>query len=487
MELSNIVSENGKELSFNIKNIDLPYLNGLTRIIMSEISSYAFDHMEIIHNSSVINNNKILNKISMIPIDKSIAFIINVKNDKNIKMHVTSSDMKFYQLNDIEFIKYLSGLGEKRYANKFKEYEKQGIIIESENGDEEIPEPTNVIELKKYLEENKNKSEISLHNLVEQDLQIVTLEPDGIFEAYGVAIPGIPKTHVKWQQGLAFKKQKKNVKKSETFQEWNLIIDDIIKDLMKIQSEEEFKKNKYIDLLFHVLSIKTPVMSEGKVVCEAPIDIIKNTTTPQYEDFLNIEWTDEFKKFIVIKIEEIIEKICVHIYKMDLKTHENYERCIPCIDQVSHLLKIDRKDIYNIERLNEYAVTIESNTRLSSILWNQSINIFVNKIDKLSNNIDVMVNVYLTEHKHQENGYILRLNGISHTLGNVIIHELRKESKISNCAYTHTHPLNEYIEIHIKWKKPTTNPKQSTTNILRQILNRNKIYIQQIPLIDQIS
>ena len=216
MEILNIISEdNGKDLSFNIKNIELPYLNGITRIIMSDIPSYAFSHIEIIHNDSVINNTKITKKIEIVPIDKPIGFVISVKNDTNCKVHVTTSDMKLYNINDSEFKKYLSGLKEKRYKNRVKQYEKHGINIESYTENEEEDSITK--ELKDYLEDNKDIIDTNLEDLIQKDLQIVTLDIDDVFEVYGVSIPGIPSDHVKWQQGFGFKKQCKNVKKSETF------------------------------------------------------------------------------------------------------------------------------------------------------------------------------------------------------------------------------------------------------------------------------
>lgn len=461
MELSNIISnEDGKDLSFDIKNLDIPYLNGITRIIMSEIPSYAFDHLNVINNTSTINNDKIKNKILMIPIDKPIAFTINVKNTTDLLMHVTSSDMKFYKLNDPEFQEYLNGLDKKILHRRIREYKNQGIDV----NDMEINEVDKTYvdeDLAVYLDKHKNDSEIDISNVVQENLQITILDVGEELELYGVSIPGIPKDHVKWQQGFAFKQQKKNVIISDTFVKWDDKIESIIEDLKTIKTKDDYNKNKYIDLLFHVLNMKNG-----------------------FDTFQQIKWTKSIKQTIQKETKQLIENMCGHIYNMDLKEYNEYQRCIPCIEKVAHLLKIESTDIYKLEKLPEYSVTIESNTRKSSLIWNQAISIFIKKIEDLLKNIEYIVGSNLTV---QESGYILKLNNISYTLANIIVHEMRKESKISLCSYRNTHPLNEYIEIYFKWKKEVTNPQQNTTNILKQILNRSKMYINKIPLIDQIN
>jgi len=472
MELSNLVSDNhGKELSFYIKNIDLPYLNGLTRTIMSDISSYAFDHLEIINNTSIINNNNITNRLSMIPIDHPVAFIIDVKNDNPVSMHVTSSDITLYNLNDLEFQKYLNGLNKKKQLHKANQYREHDIEVDDTK--EEVEIPINQ-KLKEYLEKNQNILKIELTNLIEKDLQIITLEPNGKFEAYGVSIPGKPSDHVKWQQGFAFKRQNKNIHKSTKFTTWVDIINTIIDSVTNIKSEAEFKNNKYIDLITYVLRESSDSFDESKKI---------EGEDPKYSEFKRLNWTKELKKKMIVKIQETIKKICDHVYNMDLKTYDEYQRCIPCIERISHLLKIEIKDIYEIEKLNEYIVTINSNTRLSKILWNQSTTVLSNMIEELNGNIESIINSNLVENKNQENGFTLKLNNIFHTLGNIIVFELRKDSKISHCSYTHSHPLNKYIEVCIKWKKSNTNPKQNAINTFKKILDQSVVYIKQIPLI----
>lgn len=483
MELSNIqATSDNKDLTFNIKNIDLPYLNGINRTILSEIPSYALHHIEIVKNTTVINNNKLEKKISLIPVDKPIGFTLKVKNDTNLKMHVTSSDMKLYNLNDPEFAEYFTTLPAKRHQNRVEQYEEQGISIEEEvdPNAKTIPE-----DLANYLKENEN-TEVNLEGLIEKDIQILILDVGQELEVYGVSIPGIPQTNVKWQQGYSFFSQVKLVNISKQFSSWENIIKNIINELSKIDSENSFNKNKNIGLLFHILRTESPITINDKTyTCHDGIvtDIVK----PKYTDFQKIKWSKEMKEFITVSILNIIENICKHIHDMDLKHYYEYQRCISCMDQISHILKLEPNSIYELEPLNKYKVTINSNTRQASLLWNQAINIFAKKIEKLINDIDVKVNVHLKENKNQENGFILKLDNYSHSIGNVIVYELRKESKISNCSYTHTHPLNNYIELHMKWKKEGTNPKQRTINILTTALNRAKTYLEQIPLIDHIN
>lgn len=116
MVFSNLV-HNKNRLHFKISNVDLSIVNALRRIILSEIPSVAFyfdiydqekKYINIISNTSVLHNEFLSHRLSLIPLyfdQQEIAkfdsdeykFVINKKNIGNDVILVTTKDFEIYK------------------------------------------------------------------------------------------------------------------------------------------------------------------------------------------------------------------------------------------------------------------------------------------------------------------------------------------------------------------------------------------------------
>ena len=115
MSISNIVTED-ELLTLEISDVDLSFINAIRRIILSEIPCIAFrtepyddSTVNIIKNTSSLHNEFISHRIGMIPIhikdidnfeESNYKFILNVKNEKNVKIDVTTKDINVYELDN---------------------------------------------------------------------------------------------------------------------------------------------------------------------------------------------------------------------------------------------------------------------------------------------------------------------------------------------------------------------------------------------------
>jgi DNA-directed RNA polymerase subunit L len=107
------LEKNENSIRFEIKNIDKSILNGIRRIILSEIPMIAFNDKDIniITNTNDFHNEFIANRISLIPPHftenetynfkkENYTFKISKKNNTNDTIKVTSKDIKIYDINN---------------------------------------------------------------------------------------------------------------------------------------------------------------------------------------------------------------------------------------------------------------------------------------------------------------------------------------------------------------------------------------------------
>jgi DNA-directed RNA polymerase subunit L len=107
------IQKNEKSIRFIIKNIDKSILNGLRRIILSEIPMVAFDDKDIniLKNTNDFHNEFIANRIALIPPHfnenettnfkkEDYTFKISKKNNTNSVIKVTSADINIYDVNN---------------------------------------------------------------------------------------------------------------------------------------------------------------------------------------------------------------------------------------------------------------------------------------------------------------------------------------------------------------------------------------------------
>lgn len=101
---SNIETEDNT-ITFKLKNIDntvpIPFANALRRIMMAEIKTVGIDKdsINIIYNKSVLNNDFIKERLSLLPIKHTDKF-----NDYNIKINIENTDLDIKEIyaRDIE-------------------------------------------------------------------------------------------------------------------------------------------------------------------------------------------------------------------------------------------------------------------------------------------------------------------------------------------------------------------------------------------------
>lgn len=119
---SNLKSISSRDISFEIKDVDIAVINSLRRILLSEIPNVGFffnpddfsddKDIKIIHNDSPLHNEFMQHRIALIPInvntdelenwnDSEYSFRIEKTNNTNSLMSVYTSDFKVYDKNNV--------------------------------------------------------------------------------------------------------------------------------------------------------------------------------------------------------------------------------------------------------------------------------------------------------------------------------------------------------------------------------------------------
>lgn len=96
----NIIKHSNFFAEFDIKNIPLSIVNGIRRMIYSDVESYCFSNINIIENTSVLHEQYLEHRISLIPllnkeyIKENITFELKHENKTNDNKIIYSHDIK---------------------------------------------------------------------------------------------------------------------------------------------------------------------------------------------------------------------------------------------------------------------------------------------------------------------------------------------------------------------------------------------------------
>ena len=108
-----VLNTDNKKISIKLKGVSLEYANALRRICLNGVPIFAIDTIDIIENSSVIADEDLAHRLSLIPIktelsrfDESDSRVIFTLDSGDIKSPrtVTSADL----LSKVEVVKPIS-------------------------------------------------------------------------------------------------------------------------------------------------------------------------------------------------------------------------------------------------------------------------------------------------------------------------------------------------------------------------------------------
>ena len=108
-----VVKSTEDDMQLDIEGVDVSMVNALRRILLSEIPNVAFDpeHINIIRNTCSLHNEFLAHRLGLIPIcmdadeidrfenPTSYKFVIDVKNNTNAMMTVTTEHIKILDAN----------------------------------------------------------------------------------------------------------------------------------------------------------------------------------------------------------------------------------------------------------------------------------------------------------------------------------------------------------------------------------------------------
>lgn len=93
-----LINKDDNNYEFIIYNLETEYINGLRRVLYSKLKSYRIDKEKtyFIKNDTLINNEIISHRLSLIPINttKNINFYLSKNNNTNDIMNIYSNDLK---------------------------------------------------------------------------------------------------------------------------------------------------------------------------------------------------------------------------------------------------------------------------------------------------------------------------------------------------------------------------------------------------------
>lgn len=453
MEITKLSSDS-KEHVFTISNIELPYINGIRRIVLGELPSYAIDHVKIIENTGKVNNDKLTTKINLLPVNQPIAVSVKYKNDGLVPVDVTSSDLVLYHVGTSKFQKYMEDAFHRninvKNAMRHKIVGNTYVtpIVANSNKytcDERV---------KAYIDEQDDENPEELR--MEQDIHLITLDVGESIDLYGISFPGKPHDNVKYQQGNAFFRVCKKVVCNDL--DWKKHIIAIIDLVTTIKTKEEYDKHKIL------------------------IDKILYTTN-NYAEYTSIKFTPAYTKKLKIETKNIIRDTCKQVYNGEIETYDHYNRCMPCLQKIAYILNIDQSVLYTTECLPKYQFTLRTNTIPCVSLWNKSRKLLGRKCSKFLSNIKQIVKTGVVKHGSMEHGYYVNFPDTTHTMGNIMVHELLKEDSLDICSYVHEHPLHTNIRVVLKFKKQPKEPEQALLDVFQSALSRSVEYIRTIPKI----
>jgi DNA-directed RNA polymerase subunit L len=450
-------NDNKKHMEFILTSIQLPYLNGVRRCILGEYTSYAVDHIEYVENTSRINNDKLTTKMSLLPVSQPMGFSVTYMNNELVPMDVTTDDLKLYRLDDPWFHTHM----ETSFVKKQRVTDENQRKIVTNNYVKSIKTHVPYVmnqRIKEYLDSDDSKCQDD--PVIPPDIHLISLMPGECIDMYGITFPGSSKKHIKWQQANAYFRQCKDVVQHPDL-DWDTYIKNIIERIADLD-ENGYKQDKVL------------------------VDKVLYATN-NYETYKTVEWTDEFKLKIYTQIDCMIHQECHDVYTKDIDSYKKYNRCVPCIQKISYLLNVPSDKLYSTVLRDEYLVTIKSNTINPKRVWNKSVKYLKHKLELFFKNIEEIVKTHLRPHEKMENGYYIKLENHTHTLGNILQHELQQQKKLFSASYILEHPLHTYVSMVLKWKKPVDDPVDAATDIFKVAITKSINYMATVPLFDKIE
>jgi DNA-directed RNA polymerase subunit L len=162
--------------TFDIHDVDLAIVNGIRRIILTDIPIPAaigekLDHdeptVEIIENSGALHNEFIIHRIGLIPIclteeeielyeDNSLILELKVRNDTNFPINVTTKDFKAYMNGDEVSVEKLNSIFPPNNVSK------DNILITRLRTGESLHLSANIV--KRTARDNASFNPVSLSN-----------------------------------------------------------------------------------------------------------------------------------------------------------------------------------------------------------------------------------------------------------------------------------------------------------------------------------
>jgi DNA-directed RNA polymerase alpha subunit/DNA-directed RNA polymerase subunit L len=215
-----IITGGYSTVNFKITGLDLCFVNGLKRTILSDIVSYAIDFIDVKTNTSRWHNDKLRRKIQLIPVNRDMQLQCIVENTTDELMIVTTDDMKEIVLDKVKKI------------------------------DDTWWNP---------------------------DIHLVTLQPNQKIELFAKTGKNTPTRHVRYQQGYCYFRNDKRINILKPYDKWvRLPLSEISKENEKESSKHSSKTEQVIDADFEEKNEEIYKQLKGvcKDLCE--IDLSSN-------------------------------------------------------------------------------------------------------------------------------------------------------------------------------------------------------------------
>ena len=88
-----IKEKTGSTCKLVFSDLDITIVNAIRRTLLSNIPTYALHTINIIKNTSNIDNDKISQRLQLIPVKDEISVSCSIKNDTTDLMHITSNSL----------------------------------------------------------------------------------------------------------------------------------------------------------------------------------------------------------------------------------------------------------------------------------------------------------------------------------------------------------------------------------------------------------
>lgn len=463
-----VVSPNTGTLTCRVDNVRLKYLSAIRRTILADIPSYAFDvsDTKIVKNTSKNNNDELIGRISMLPVNSLFAYSLHVVNDGPEPIDITTSDVVLYQIDSDDFLSYMQGADQRAevylaecrkkvvgnsYISNKKKQTISNASSNSSNPTNSTPGYTSSI-ANRVREMAKKSGNTDVEDtdavtpsvlFLHPDIQIVSLDVGETIDLYGFSCSGTPRDHVKWQEHTMFFRMCKEYPKMNL--NWDTHMDRMVSAIISIDSEEKYETHKGL---------------VGKLLYK----------TDSYSDFCKESFPSERVLELKSGLCSMIKGTCLSVYNGDVDNHSKHTRCTRCLERIAHLLELPVQDLYEPVRTDVYQVTIRSDSGIGVIypLWEQAKHVLVERFRYLIHIMDSIL-LSIKEHSSMIGGYTLTLDSCTHTIGGITSYEMSRDSRLTMASYNHKHPTDTCIEL-VMVPKNLPDTIDNVSNLLGEIL-----------------